>query len=114
MNVHINDLSNLYLLILDLALSGKDSNKAFGKFYFGSVGEHAWGDVAKALAPLLYDRGVVDNAQAVSISWDDTLRYTATNSRSVSNRGFALGWKPIAKSLEGTLEEDVDATLNQG
>ena len=70
------DLMDLYLIIIELALSGKDTNKSFGKFYFGSVGEHAWGDAAKDLAPILYARGLVDNPKAISIASGDGLRLT--------------------------------------
>jgi hypothetical protein len=34
-----------------------------------------------------------------------------TNSRSVSERGRNLGWTTVAKSLEDTLEEDIDAVI---
>lgn len=29
----------------------------------------------------------------------------------MSERGFALGWTPKAKSLKDTLPEDIDATI---
>lgn len=35
----------------------------------------------------------------------------STNSRSVSERGRKLGWTTVAKSLEDTLEDDIDAVL---
>lgn len=35
----------------------------------------------------------------------------ANNSRSVSERGFSIKWRPHAPSIEETLEEDVLATL---
>jgi hypothetical protein len=34
-----------------------------------------------------------------------------TNSRSVAERSRKLGWTTVAKSLEDTLEEDIDAVL---
>jgi len=70
--VHIHDLSDLYVIVLDKAIveraTGIDANAdPYERFYFGSVGEHQWGDVARKLAPLLHSRGLVDNADAVSV-----------------------------------------------
>ncbi|TDL24605.1 NAD(P)-binding protein [Rickenella mellea] len=114
-NVHIDDLMDLYLIVFKLATSGRDpATSPYAKFYFASAGEHAWGDVAKDIAPLLHKRGLVDNDKAVSVPLMEDIRLTkltASNSRSVPDRGFALGWKPMAKSLKETLEEDIDAVV---
>lgn len=121
-NVHIADLADLYYLILEKALAervtgpllaeGADSDlDPYTHFYWGSVGTHSWGDVARALAPLLYKAGVVENDQAKSAPVAELPAATTTNSRTVSNRGFKDGWKPSRPSLEDTLQEDVDAVL---
>ncbi|CAE6514169.1 unnamed protein product [Rhizoctonia solani] len=116
-NVHITDLVQLYTLVLNLALSvraGETSRpEAFANFYFGSVGEHAWGDIAKRLGPILLKRGKVEKAEARSINAGEVENFSAltTNSRSVAERSRKLGWATVAKSLEETLEEDVDAVL---
>ena len=75
------------------------------------MGTHSWGGVAKALAPILFKKGVVDNDTAISAPVSELPPATTTNSRTVSNRGFKDGWKPNRPSLEETLEEDVDAVL---
>jgi len=128
-NVHIHDLTDLYVIVLDKALAEQATGLTlasfpidpYERFYWGSVGEHSWGSVAKALAPLLHAKGVVDSPEAkggIVVSMDPkkseepTLSFsTGTNSRTVSNRGFKDGWKPSQKSLEETLQEDVDAVL---
>ncbi|TDL24607.1 NAD(P)-binding protein [Rickenella mellea] len=117
-NVHIDDLMDLYLIVFKLATSGEDPETSpYAKFYFASAAEHTWGDVARDIAPLLYKRGLVKNQEAISVpaSEDRELTMlTATNSRSVSERSFALGWKPKSRSLKETLEEDVDAVIKHG
>ncbi|KAH7339828.1 NAD(P)-binding protein [Rhizoctonia solani] len=116
-NVHITDLVQLYALVLNLALSVRAGEatrpEAFANFYFGSVGEHAWGDIAKRLGPILLKRGKVEKTEARSIKADEVQNFSAlaTNSRSVAERSRKLGWTTVAKSLEDTLEEDVDAVL---
>lgn len=76
LQVHIDDLVDLYLLVFKLASSGSDKNTAYGKFYFGSADEHVWGDVARDIAPLLYEKGLVNNADAQSVSKKDEPRVT--------------------------------------
>ncbi|TDL24606.1 NAD(P)-binding protein [Rickenella mellea] len=111
-NVHIHDLTDLYDLVFNLAISGKDTAKSpFEKFYFGSVGEHTWGEVARDIAPLLHKRGLVNSDQAISVPVSEKPGVTATTSRSVSERGFALGWKPKSKSYKESLGEDVEMTI---
>lgn len=115
-NVHIADLADLYQIVLDKALveraTGLNSNlDPYERFYFGSVGEHTWGDVARKLAPLLHARGLVDTPEAVSAPIDDVPMSTVINSRSVANRAFKDGWKPSRPTLEETYEEDIDGVL---
>ncbi|KAF8706168.1 NAD-P-binding protein, partial [Rhizoctonia solani] len=116
-NVHISDLIKLYSLVLNLALSVRAGEaprpEAYANFYFGSVGEHAWGDIARKIGPILLKKGKVEKAEARSIKADEVKNFAAltTNSRSTAERSRKLGWTTIAKSLEDTLEEDVDAVL---
>ncbi|CAE6416212.1 unnamed protein product [Rhizoctonia solani] len=117
-NVHISDLIKLYSLVLNLALSVRAGEtprpETFANFYFGSVGEHAWGDIAKKLGPILLKKGKVEKAEARSIKADEVENFSAltTNSRSIAERSRNLGWTTVARSLEDTLEEDVDAVLS--
>jgi len=117
-NVHICDMTDLYTLIFEKALSERaagtpTSSDPYERFYFGSVRSHLWGDVAKQLAPILYAKGVVDNDQAKSVDPKELHPGVCINSHSVSNRGFHDGWVPSRATLEDTLEEDVVATLAQ-
>jgi len=117
-NVHIYDLTELYTLVFEKALSERVAGKPtssdpYERFYFGSVRPHVWGDVAKEVAPILFAKGLVDNDQAKSIDPKELSGGISVNSQSVSNRGFHDGWVPSRATLEDTLEEDVDATLAQ-
>ncbi|KAG8944894.1 hypothetical protein FRC00_010361 [Tulasnella sp. 408] len=112
--VHIDDLTNLYGLLLDQALSGKDkSTDPFERFYWGSGDEYVWGDVARELARLLYARGAIqsETPRIIKIEEEPSLEPTATNSRSVSTRAIALGWTRSGTSLFETLPQEVEWTL---
>ncbi|KAG8722035.1 hypothetical protein FRC08_007804 [Ceratobasidium sp. 394] len=114
--VHISDLVALYNIILNLALSVRSGQtprpEVYTNFYFGSVREYAWGDIAKLIGPILLAKGKVEKAEARSVKASE-INYgsIASNSRSVSERGRNLGWTTVAKSLEDSLEEDIDAVL---
>ncbi|KAG9123988.1 hypothetical protein FRC07_013292 [Ceratobasidium sp. 392] len=116
-NVHISDLILLYNIILNLALSVRSGQtprpEVYTNFYFASVGEHAWGDIAKQIGPILFTKGKVEKAEARSVKASEVENFSAlaTNSRSVSERGRNLGWTTVARSLEDSLEEHIDAVL---
>ncbi|KIJ49396.1 hypothetical protein M422DRAFT_27757 [Sphaerobolus stellatus SS14] len=118
-NVHILDLVSLYTLVLQHALSLNTENtektSPYAKFFFGSVQEHVWGDVIRQIGQILHEKGVLEAREAKSVTLDavPSLRWVANNSRSSSDRGFALGWRPKAPAIEETLEEDVLATLQK-
>jgi len=126
-NVHIDDLMQLYVLVLDRAIAVNTTNDesvslnrptptSYGRFYFGSVGTHVWGEINKDIAVRLHKRGLVetDEVKSVTVEEQPQLWATATNSRTVANRGLkVLGWRPSGKSLEETLDEEIDLTLSQ-
>jgi hypothetical protein len=62
-------LVDLYLLVANLAASDLRAAKVdhHVKFFWGSVGRHAWGDVSREIGKLLYKKGVIDTEEAKSI-----------------------------------------------
>lgn len=64
-------------------------------------------------------KGKIKSQEVLSISRDEGAKFdpyvgsTATNSRSVANRGKGLGWKPREEGLWDELEDDVDAILTE-
>jgi len=112
-NVHIKDLVELYILVLDRALRIKEKEDPFTKFYWGSNEQiHVWGDLVREIGKILYAQHKVDTAEPVSISNPGGgFGSTGTNSKTRADRGFALGWKPVQPSVIATLPEDIDAVL---
>lgn len=127
--VHIQDLQDLYIIVLTRALSGDDSGSPYSRFYWASAAEHVWGDLVKAMAPILHEAGVVDTAEAHGVPLSEAPNqvfvqltvvlqpgslfssFTANNSRTISERGFKLGWKPSRPSVFNSLEYDIKTTL---
>jgi len=116
-SVYIHDLANLYIILYEKALKERETGEfdpdPYTRFYFASVGRYVWGELIKALAPILHAHGVVDSDEAVSVDASTLRRAVTTDSQSVSNRGFADGWKPIGPTVYETLEEDVEGVLAQ-
>jgi len=120
-NVHIDDLTDLFVLVLEDALASSDATanpakttSAYGRFFWGSARTHVWGDISKRLAVLLHKKGLVttDEVKSVPLEVEPRLLFVSNNSRTVANRGLkVLGWKPTAKSLEDSLEEEIDLTI---
>jgi hypothetical protein len=113
--VHITDLVNLYLLVFEKALSERSTGHVppdpFERFYFGAVGSASFLEFARLIAPLLYERKLVDSPEAVSVPTGEVPYYFNGNSNAVSNRGLRDGWKPIAPPYEFFVREEVDATV---
>jgi len=124
--VHIHDLTELYLIVLDKALVERVTgtfattttttaavSDPYERFYWGSVATHQWGNIAQDIAKILYKKGLVDSDKAISVPVNEVSPSVASNSRTVANRGFKEGWKPDHPSLENTLEEDVNGVLEE-
>ncbi|KAF9515085.1 hypothetical protein BS47DRAFT_1294327 [Hydnum rufescens UP504] len=114
--VHISDIAQLYVLIFEKALADIKAgyhppSDPFERFYWGSAYSCAIGDISHGIAPILFQKNLVDTPEAVSVPSIDEFPLVATNSRTVSNRAFREGWKPSGPHLEEVLREDILASL---
>lgn len=60
----------LYILVAQLAVSELELAAPvdpYSKFFFGVSGKHVWGEIAGAVAKILYAKGLVESAEASSI-----------------------------------------------
>ncbi|KAG9098449.1 hypothetical protein FS749_003780 [Ceratobasidium sp. UAMH 11750] len=116
-NIHVQDLVQVFLLILRHAIQIQNSDGAqrpqegFDNFYFATAGEHTWGDIIAEIGRSMYKRGLVDAPEAYStqVEINPVLAlYSGSNSRAYSTRLKALGWIPREKSIKDTVDGDVD------
>jgi len=101
-NVHVADLAELYLLILQARLKDKALPGEVGLYY--PVVEHfTWLEVASRIAQLLHEQQLVSSSVATSglqpgWFWGSNVRMKCTN-------GDKLGWKPQHGGTQEMLQE---------
>ncbi|ODH21375.1 hypothetical protein ACO22_05672 [Paracoccidioides brasiliensis] len=115
--VHVHDLSDLFLLLGEAAAAG--SGKAtWGKegYYFVENGSFVWGDVEKAMAQIAFEKGLIptpevdilDGKQAKELYSSGPFSW-GTNSRAHAIRARKLlGWNPHRPAARELLPEIVD------
>ncbi|KAK3676183.1 hypothetical protein LTR78_003933 [Recurvomyces mirabilis] len=124
-NVHVHDLSDLYLKLVEEAAHGGSTADWPGKpaiwgaegYYFCENGEHVWGDISELVATEAYKQGLIKERDVKSIGKDEANGLTAhgaalwgANSRARAKRARAtLRWDPKGYSLK----EDVKPSLQE-
>lgn len=116
-HVHVKDLGELYVLLIDKLLKGEPVPQGKKGYYFGSYVvdnegpitekpspiEHLWSDVSAAVGKVLYENKLVSTPDVAQLepekiaqlaSFDFAPYLWGTNSRSRANNGIKIGWKP--------------------
>lgn len=115
--VHVADLSNLYLLLGEAALNnGSPATWNEEGYYLAENGSFVWGEVLEAIAKIAHKKGLLQESTVDSLSSRDAdailSHYsfmTGTNSRGLSIRGKKLlGWKPVQGDIMDELTTAVD------
>ena len=117
-NVHVWDLSQVYVLLTEAAVSQRLDPEIWGPqgYILAGAGEHSWSDIAAKIAKEAENKGYVPSLEKRSLSREAALEQAGfqaeswgLNSRGRSERAErVLGWNPSAPSLEETLPEIVD------
>ncbi|OCF62021.1 hypothetical protein L486_01687 [Kwoniella mangroviensis CBS 10435] len=111
-NVHVQDLTDLYVLLMKHSLSNPESTKATGESHgwsnliYAGLNQHTWGPIIKLVGDQLHARGDIANPGAKSIDDGQGEMYMfGTNSfMEVSEKARALGWKQRQPSLEDAIK----------
>ena len=101
--IHVHDLSDLYLAIGEAAAAG--GGKATWNnegYYFAENGPFAWGDIEKAVSKTAFDKGLIPSPEPDILDGTQTAAEFAPgpglwglNSRGRAIRGRKLfGWDP--------------------
>jgi len=113
-NVHVLDLADFYILVLEAALNGKAPVNRDG-YYFCENGEAIIGEINQALAKCLHKRGLVAEPVSKSVSEEEGKKLygpfggaVTSNSRGKAEKARKLGWKPTRPSLFETLDAEVE------
>lgn len=110
--IHVQDLSELYLLLGEAAINGgPPATWNEEGYYLAENGSFVWGDIMQGIANIAAKEGLIPNNTLEESSPEEADKYfhnakyyVGTNSRGVSIRGKRLlGWKPVQCSLEDEL-----------
>ncbi|KAI7214049.1 NAD(P)-binding protein [Hortaea werneckii] len=109
-NVHVHDLSDLYVLLTEAAVNGNTNAELWGEkgYLIVESGEHVWGDLAKSVGQAAVDLGYLKSADVRALGKDQALDQAGfeavswgLNSRARAERANkVLGWKASRNSLE--------------
>ncbi|KAL2839660.1 hypothetical protein BJY01DRAFT_237027 [Aspergillus pseudoustus] len=123
-HVHIDDLSDLYELILSRLLRGEALPSGKKGIYFSETGYHSWKELSEKIAAVGHDLGGLKTSEVEELDSDEwiTTLHAATPasvqagelgfaswSRSTADLGRSLGWAP--KHGDASWEQDVVPTF---
>ncbi|KAI0440196.1 hypothetical protein F4803DRAFT_563994 [Xylaria telfairii] len=119
-NVHIQDLTQAYILLVEAALSGNASPELWGArgYHLTVTGEHTWGPLARTMAAKAQEMGLLKNdgeLEEYQMGGEEALETAGfeaiswgLNARCKGLRlAKFLGWKAEHPSLEDELSEIV-------
>lgn len=106
-NVHVFDLSKVYLALVEAAAEAGTATWGKEGYYFTQNGEHIWGEISKVVASSAQQHGFISSDEVVSVSAEEADKLSShgsilwgTNSRCRAIRARKLlGWSPTEKSL---------------
>jgi hypothetical protein len=116
--VHVHDLSNVYVRLVEEAVKG-GGNATWGQdgYYFAENEDFRWGDIGQYVADESYEKGWIKSKEVKSMKPEDVDALQGNghgsylwgvNSRSRAVRARkVLGWEPVAKSIEQEIPEAV-------
>ncbi|CEI61260.1 hypothetical protein FVEN_g6016 [Fusarium venenatum] len=123
-HTHVEDIANLYTLIVAKVLDGEKIYSGKDGFYFANHGTQSWLDIAKGIAKVGYQRGkLAAEPRSVSLceagraffdgDEDMTEPAICSHSQTQGARSQELGWKPIKDDLrwEETISEEFEVAL---
>jgi len=109
-NVHVHDLSELYLLLVEAAASKQSHPELWGArgYYLAENGEHNWTELAEKIGQESHRLGYVEALKKRDLSKDAALKQAGFEAVSwgLNSRGKAirarrlLKWNPSCPSIE--------------
>lgn len=115
-NVHIEDLSEVFRLLVNAAVEKKSELDIWGPkgYVFTENGEHVWGDLARRFGKTAEKLGFIkEGVEEYALGKDEALEVAGFEAVSwgLNSRGKAmrarevLGWRPVKGSIEEHVEE---------
>lgn len=117
-HVHINDLADLYVILLKNLLDGNNIKTGREGYYFAENGVHYWKDISARVGKLLKEKGLVKTDQVAQLQPEQIQKlandefapyYWGTNSASRAELARSYGWEP--KFTTADLLHDIESTI---
>jgi nucleoside-diphosphate-sugar epimerase len=109
-NVHVHDLSDMFVLLVEAALAGKTDEGLWGgkAYYLAENGEHVWGDLSRLVVQTATKQGLLTAAKTEQMDFETGKKLAGFEAVSwgMNSRGKArrarklLTWRPSRPSLE--------------
>ncbi|KAJ7226904.1 hypothetical protein GGX14DRAFT_530826 [Mycena pura] len=123
--VHVQDLVDLFLILMDDALTGTPkASTGLECFYFCATDTYSWKQLASEIGKRLHARGVIAKAEPRELLPNEEEEVLGawsgfaygSNSRSKAGKAYALGWKPKhhTTGLFDSIDAEYDAVLEEG
>ena len=115
-SVHVQDLSDVYLKLVEAAAAGGgDASWGAQGYYFAEAGDIVWGEVGKLVAQIAHKHGFIDSEKVVNYSADEvdamhahgSMLWGASSRSKAIRAGRVLGWVPTRPALEDTVEDSL-------
>lgn len=117
-NVHVHDLSALFVLLVEAALANKPDMdaKLWGEegYFLAENGHHVWGEVSKRVGEVAFEKGYIKDKTPRTITLADANKDGGVT-WGVNSKGFAkrartyLGWLPKGRSLNDEIPYIVES-----
>ncbi|KAJ7255639.1 hypothetical protein C8J57DRAFT_598416 [Mycena rebaudengoi] len=123
--VHVQDLADLYFVLIDDALTGNlTAPTGLDCFYFCATDTYQWKQLAAEIGKKLHAKGAIPTAEARALSESEEGEILGawsgfaygSNSRSKAGKAYALGWKPKhhTTGLFDSIDAEYDAVIEEG
>jgi len=124
-NVHLHDLSSLFVLLVEAALDPTKSSdpELWGErgYFLAENGHHVWGDVSRLVGKTAFDRGYIKDKDAKPMEVDEAKEKGGFEALSwgLNSKGFArraskfLGWKPTGRTLDEEIPDIVETEATE-
>ncbi|WWC73870.1 uncharacterized protein I206_107842 [Kwoniella pini CBS 10737] len=111
-NVHVQDLSDLYLLLLQNAITypsktqATPESKGWSNLIYAGLEQHTWGPIITLVGDLLYDRGDIPKSGAKSIEegQGDLYMFGTNSFMEISEKAKNLGWSRKQPTFEDAIQ----------
>ncbi|TGO91742.1 hypothetical protein BPOR_0019g00020 [Botrytis porri] len=120
-NVHVHDLSTLFLLLVERAVPDSQSSEDVEiwneKGYFlAENGHHVWGEISAQVGADAFAKGLIKTKEVAAMDVDEAKKLAGFEAVSwgLNSKGFAkrarkyLGWNPTGRTLQEEIPFIVD------